>query len=101
MMALNFSAIIGAVLFGMAQQDLIIFVIVVQITNVVGAYIFGRWVDSAGGKQALIGALLMMIGVVAAMYFAQTTRPFLSHWRSGGSGHGWFTVGEPYHGGAV
>ena len=76
MMALNFSAIIGAVLFGMAQQDLIIFVIVVQITNVVGAYIFGRWVDSAGGKQALIGALLMMIGVVAAMYFAQTTLHF-------------------------
>ena len=76
MMALNFSAIIGAVLFGMAQQDLIIFVIVVQITNVIGAYVFGRWVDSAGGKQALIGALLMMIGVVAAMYFAQTTRHF-------------------------
>ena len=40
-MALDFAAIIGAVLFGMDQQMLIVFVIVVQITNVVGAFVFG------------------------------------------------------------
>jgi len=40
-MALNFAAIIGAVLFGMDQQMLIVFVIVVQVTNVIGAYAFG------------------------------------------------------------
>jgi UMF1 family MFS transporter len=40
-MALNFAAIIGAVLYGMDQQQLIIFVIIVQVSNVAGAYAFG------------------------------------------------------------
>jgi UMF1 family MFS transporter len=71
-MALDFAAIIGAVLFGMDQQGLIVFVIIVQLTNVAGAYIFGRWVDKFGGKRSLIIAILMMIGVVTWMYFNQT-----------------------------
>ncbi|MCA9972405.1 MAG: MFS transporter [Anaerolineales bacterium] len=75
-MALDFAAIIGAVLFGMNQQDLIIFVIVVQITNVIGAYAFGLWVDKLGGKRSLSLSILMMIAVVGAMYFAQTTTQF-------------------------
>ncbi|MCB8944595.1 MAG: MFS transporter [Ardenticatenaceae bacterium] len=76
MMALNFSAIIGAVLFGMEQQDLIVFMIVVQITNVIGAYGFGVWMDKVGGKLVLVAALLLMIAAVTAMYFAQTTLHF-------------------------
>jgi UMF1 family MFS transporter len=75
-MALDFAAIIGAVLFGMEQQDLIIFVIIVQLTNVVGAYVFGRWVDRYGGKRSLIIAILMMIGVVTWMYFNQSQLGF-------------------------
>ncbi len=71
-MALDFAAIIGAVLFGMEQQGLIIFVIVVQLTNVVGAYVFGKWVDKLGGKPSLIISILIMIGVVVALYFNQT-----------------------------
>ena len=54
MMALDFAAILGAVLFGIDQQGLIIFVILVQITNVIGAVVFGRWVDRFGGKRSLI-----------------------------------------------
>lgn len=71
-MALDFAAIIGAVLFGLDQQGLIIFVIVVQLTNVVGAYVFGTWVDKLGGKTSLIISLVMMIGVIIWMYFNQT-----------------------------
>jgi UMF1 family MFS transporter len=76
MMALDFAAIIGAVLFGIDQQGLIIFVIIVQLTNVVGAYIFGRWVDRWGGKRSLIISILMMIVVVLALYFNQTATGF-------------------------
>ncbi len=76
MMALDFAAIIGAVLFGIDQQGLIIFVIIVQLTNVVGAYIFGRWVDRWGGKRSLIISILMMIVVVVALYFNQTATGF-------------------------
>ena len=75
-MALDFAAIIGAVLFGMEQDQLIIFVIVVQITNVIGAYGFGRAVDRFRGKPTLILSLLLMIGVIIAMYFTQTMAGF-------------------------
>jgi UMF1 family MFS transporter len=75
-MALDFAAIIGAVLFGMEQEQLIIFVIVVQITNVIGAYGFGRAVDRFRGKPTLILSLLLMIGVIIAMYFTQTMAGF-------------------------
>ena len=54
-MAMDFSAIMGAVLYGMDQQQLIIFMIIVQVTSVAGAYVFGlmadrrQWQASAGG----------------------------------------------------
>ncbi|UCG26214.1 MAG: MFS transporter, partial [Chloroflexota bacterium] len=71
-MALDFAAIIGAVLFGMEQEMLIIFVIVVQATNVAGALFFGWLVDRFGGKRSLILAILMMLGVVIWLFFNQT-----------------------------
>jgi UMF1 family MFS transporter len=71
-MALDFAAIIGAVLFGMTQEQLIIFMIIVQVTNVAGAYVFGILVDRIGAKRSLVLSLLMMIGVVVWLYFNQT-----------------------------
>ncbi len=71
-MALDFAAIIGAVLYGMTQEQLIIFMIIVQITNVAGAYLFGILVDRIGGKRSLVVALLLMIAVVIWLYFNQT-----------------------------
>jgi UMF1 family MFS transporter len=71
-MALDFAAIIGAVLFGMTQEQLIIFVIIVQLTNVAGAFAFGVLVDRIGGKPSLVVSLIMMVIVVAALYFNQT-----------------------------
>jgi UMF1 family MFS transporter len=68
-MALDFAAIIGAVLYGMDQEQLIIFVILVQITNVAGAYLFGLLVDRIGGKRSLMISILMMVAVVIWLYF--------------------------------
>ena len=76
MMALDFAAILGAVLFGIDQQGLIIFVILVQLTNVLGALLFGRWVDKFGGKRALIGAIVMMIAVVFILFFNRSAAGF-------------------------
>ncbi len=67
-MALNFAAILGAVLFGMEQQELIIFMIIVQVTSVVGAYVFGMAADRYGAKKSLLLSLLLMIAVVLWMY---------------------------------
>ena len=75
-MALDFAAIIGAVLFGLDQTMLIVFVIIIQITNVVGAFAFGLLVDRIGGKRSLMISLVMMIGVVIWLYFNQTTLGF-------------------------
>lgn len=75
-MALDFAAIIGAVLFGMDQEKLIIFVIVIQITNVAGAYLFGELVDRIGGKRTLTLSILMMIATVIWLYFNQTQAGF-------------------------
>jgi Permeases of the major facilitator superfamily len=76
-MALDFSAIIGAVLFGMNQQQLILFFILVQATNVVGAYLFGLIADEVGYKPTLIFSILMMIAIVIALYFTQSMLGFL------------------------
>jgi len=75
-MALDFAAIIGAVLFGMDQQMLIVFVILVQVTNVAGAYVFGQLVDRAGGKRSLVLSILLMLVTVIWLFFNQTQTGF-------------------------
>jgi UMF1 family MFS transporter len=72
LMALDFAAIIGAVLYGMTQTQLIIFMIVVQVTSAIGAYVFGIWGEKAGFKNALIYSILMMIGAIVWMMFNMT-----------------------------
>jgi UMF1 family MFS transporter len=76
MMAMNFASIIGAVLFGMDQQQLIVFVILVQVTNVIGAYALGHLVDRVGGKRTLILSILLMVVAIALMAFTSTSTAF-------------------------
>jgi MFS transporter, UMF1 family len=76
MMAMNFAAIIGAVLFGMEQTELIAFVILVQVTNVVGAYLLGHLVDRIGAKSAMVLSILLMVVAVGWMFLAQTMEVF-------------------------
>ena len=76
LMALNFAAIIGAVMFGMDQTQLIIFMIIVQVTSVAGAYVAGLVGKKIGFKQTLIYSLIMMTLVVLSMLFAQTMTQF-------------------------
>ncbi len=75
-MALDFAAILGGVLFGIDQQGLILLMILVQITNVIGAYLFGWMVDRAGGKRTLIFSILLLILDVFWLYFATTAFQF-------------------------
>lgn len=75
-MVLDFAAIIGGVLFGFKQQDLIIFFIIVQAANVAGAYLFGYMVDRVGGTRSLVVSILLMVACVIVLYFAQTSLIF-------------------------
>ena len=72
LMALDFAAILGAVLFGMTQEELIIFMIIVQVTSSVGAFVFGNVAHRFGGKRSLIISLILMLGAIIWMYFEQT-----------------------------
>ena len=74
--ALEFAAIIGATLYGMKQEGIIIFAIIVQIANVAGAYAFGLLVQRLGAKPSLIASLVLMIGIVAALYVSRTQVAF-------------------------
>jgi UMF1 family MFS transporter len=76
LMALDFAAIIGAVLFGMTQTQLIIFMIIVQVTSVAGAYVAGIIGKKIGFKQTLIYSIVMMTVVVLSMIFAQNLAQF-------------------------
>ncbi len=76
MITLNFASIIGAVLYGFDQTQLIVLIILVQVTNVVGAYLFGIMADRGGSKRALISSIGMMIIVVIPLWFTTTGLAF-------------------------
>jgi UMF1 family MFS transporter len=75
-MALNNAAIIGGILYGMDQTQLLIFMIMVQVTSAIGAYVFGIWGEKAGLKQTLIYSILLMLGAVIWMLFNTTLTGF-------------------------
>jgi UMF1 family MFS transporter len=67
--ALDFAAIIGSVVFGVTSTELVIFVIIIQITNVAGAFFYGNLGEKIGYKTSLIHSLILMIITVAGMLF--------------------------------
>jgi UMF1 family MFS transporter len=76
LMILDFGAILGAVLYGMEQQELIIFMIIVQLASVAGAYLFGLLADDFGGKRSLVVSLLLTIVPVVWLYFSYSRLQF-------------------------
>ena len=74
--ALDFAAILGGILFGLEQTGLIIFFILVQATNVLGALIFGNLQDRFGGKRSLSISIMLMVACIAALYLAQNQTHF-------------------------
>jgi UMF1 family MFS transporter len=76
LMAINFAAIFGAVMFGLDQQQIILFMILIQFTSVIGAYISGWIADKRSGKAALVIFLLLMIGSVVGLFVVESVTGF-------------------------
>jgi UMF1 family MFS transporter len=76
LMALDFAAIFGAVLFGLDQQQLIVFMIIVQVASIAGAYLFGLLADRFGGKRSLTVSILLMVAAMIVLYFNQSRTGF-------------------------
>lgn len=75
-MALDFAAILGAVLYGLEQDQLILFMILVQVTSVAGAYLFGLLADRFSPKRSLLISLILMSAAVIWLFFNRTTAGF-------------------------
>ena len=69
MMLMDFAAIIGATLFGLGMIELVMFVILIQITGALGALLFGRIADKKSGKIAVLYSLLVLILSIGALFF--------------------------------
>ena len=76
LMAINFAAIFGAVMFGLDQQQIILFMILIQFTSVIGAYISGWMADRWSGKASLIIFLMLMIGSVVGLFVVESVAGF-------------------------
>lgn len=72
MMTLDYAAIIGGTMFGVKTTQLIVFVIIVQITSVAGAYLFGILSDKRSCKYSLIVSLIAMIVTVTMLFFIKS-----------------------------
>jgi UMF1 family MFS transporter len=76
LMTLSFAAIMGTVLFGMEQKELILFMILVQITSVPGAFVMGWVTDRLGARASLLISLAGMLGAVMWLYFNRSATGF-------------------------
>lgn len=76
MIALNFAAIIGAVLYGFEQEQLIVLIILVQVANVAGAWFFGQLTDQLHAKGAIMVSLAVMAIAVIWMQVNETPAMF-------------------------
>lgn len=76
LMTLSFAAILGTVLFNLTQMQLVLFMILVQVTSVPGAFILGRVTDRTSARTALLASLALMIGAIVWMYFNRSLVSF-------------------------
>jgi UMF1 family MFS transporter len=70
MMLMDFAAIIGATLYGMTQIQLILFVIIIQMSGAVGALLFGKIADRTSSKDAVVISLGILICCIVGLFFA-------------------------------
>lgn len=76
LMMINFAAIFGVVMFGLQQQQIILFMILIQVTSVVGAFFSGWLTDFISAKKTLVIFLLLMVASVIGLFLNQDVQGF-------------------------
>jgi len=76
LITLSFGAILGATLFDLAQEQLILFMILVQIASVPGAFLPGLIVGRIGVRPTLLLSLAGLVSAVLWLFFAQSVTAF-------------------------
>jgi len=76
LLVLGFGAILGATLFGLEQEQLVVFMILVQVASIPGAFLPGLAVGRIGVRTTLLLSLLGLMGAVVWLFFARTLLAF-------------------------
>jgi len=72
MMLLDNAAIIAGILYGFKTSELIILIIILQVSGAAGAYLFGRVSNKRSSKQAILYALSLLLLVIALLFFVKS-----------------------------
>jgi len=76
MMLMDNAALIGGILYGMKTAQLIILIIILQITGAAGAYLFGKISNKQSSKESLLYSLVILILSIVALYFFKSMVAF-------------------------
>ena len=76
LITLTYGAILGATLFGLGQEQIIIFMILVQVASVPGAFVPGLFIARVGVRNTLLGSLAGLALAVLWLYFTRSTMAF-------------------------
>ena len=76
MMLLDNAAIIAGILYGFKTSELIILIIILQVSGAAGAYLFGRVSNKRSSKQAILYALSLLLLVIALLFFVKSKGVF-------------------------
>jgi MFS transporter, UMF1 family len=76
MMLMDNAAIIAAILFGFQTSELIILIIILQVAGAAGAFLGGWVTQKYSSKQAILWSLIMLILVLAILFFTQSKTIF-------------------------
>ena len=76
LMTLSFAAIFGQTVFGLEQQQIILFMLLVQVTSVIGAYVAGFMADYFDGRRTLIFFLTIMTLAVGGLFLNNNVTVF-------------------------
>jgi len=66
---MSFASIIGITLFDLTAMQLIIFVVLIQVTGAFGAWIFGVLADKMSSKSSAILAILLLALTLSCLFF--------------------------------
>ncbi len=76
LITLSYGAILGSTLFGLARDQIIIFMILVQVASVPGAFVPGLLTEKLGFRNVLLMSLVGMVGAVVWLFFTRSVVAF-------------------------
>jgi MFS transporter, UMF1 family len=76
MMLMDNAALIGGILYGMKTAQLIILIIILQVTGAAGAYLFGKISNKQSSKESLLYSLIILIVAIIGLFFFKSMIAF-------------------------